>query len=172
MNCTKCKKDKEVSEFRKRISLKRGYQSWCKECESEASKKRYVPRPKRERNVYDKKATLIRMLKFRYNLTYEEFATKYQRQDGRCAICNEPKPLGSVKGLNVDHCHTSGKIRGLLCRKCNTGIGQLNDDVKILENAIKYLNKNSSEDSSHYYNQRLSGYSNEELQDTIAKGRR
>ena len=149
MKCSKCNEDKEVSEFRERKSLKRGYQSWCRECENEANRKRYKPRPKREKKQYSSKAALIRMLMFRYNLTYEEFGNKYREQGGKCAICSESKPLGSVKGLNVDHCHTSGKIRGLLCRKCNTGLGQFDDNIEILENAIKYLqNINSSEDSS------------------------
>lgn len=69
---------------------------------------------------------------------------------GVCAICGKPETHGngksSIKLLAVDHCHTTGKIRGLLCHKCNLGIGHLDDSIDRLEAAINYLEK-------HYVNE-------------------
>ncbi|KPK13993.1 MAG: hypothetical protein AMJ56_00350 [Anaerolineae bacterium SG8_19] len=65
-------------------------------------------------------------------------------QNGVCAICNQPETHmrnGKLKALAVDHDHKSGAIRGLLCSDCNTGIGKLKDDHKVLQSAIQYLEK-------------------------------
>lgn len=58
-------------------------------------------------------------------------------QDGKCAICDKPCTVNSV--LSVDHCHETGKIRGLLCNKCNTGIGLLGDNIEGVQAALDYL---------------------------------
>ena len=76
-------------------------------------------------------------LKRKYKITFEEYNVIYNRQQGKCAICGNPEEL-----LHVDHNHTTGEIRGLLCLKCNRGIGFLNDDIKILEQALAYLKIN------------------------------
>ena len=78
----------------------------------------------------------------RFGITRNEYAELFHKQNGKCAICQREETAtrnGTVKSLAVDHCHSSGKIRGLLCADCNTGIGKLKDDVKILQNAIQYL---------------------------------
>ena len=72
-------------------------------------------------------------LKKRYNLTYEEYEQLLKDQDGKCAICNE------VAVLRVDHEHTSGKIRGLLCNSCNLGLGLFKDNPKLLQAATEYV---------------------------------
>jgi hypothetical protein len=68
-----------------------------------------------------------------YGLTVEEFNELLKLQDKKCAICYKKVPL------DVDHCHDKNRVRGLLCQKCNKGIGLLNDDIQILKNAISYL---------------------------------
>jgi hypothetical protein len=72
----------------------------------------------------------------KYGITLKDYNEMYTNQEGKCKICN----LHYDK-LNVDHCHTNGNVRGLLCNTCNTGIGLLKDDISILKNAINYLNK-------------------------------
>lgn len=66
-----------------------------------------------------------------------------QRQDNRCAICRKVEvgrhQSGKLRELAVDHCHETGKLRGLLCSKCNLGLGMFNDDWLVLDNAIEYL---------------------------------
>jgi hypothetical protein len=78
-----------------------------------------------------------------YGITKERFHEIYDQQNGCCKLCgiHELKISNSI--LNVDHCHTSGKVRGLLCHKCNHGIGLFNDDIALLEKAIQYLKENT-----------------------------
>ncbi len=75
-------------------------------------------------------------LKYYYGISVEEYDALLARQNGKCAICRE-KPEGQT--LCVDHCHATGKIRGLLCRSCNVGLGNFRDDPRLLRAAIAYL---------------------------------
>jgi len=77
----------------------------------------------------------------RYGISYIEYNNLLIKQDYKCAIC-KTKELN--KNLSVDHNHNSGKIRGLLCNGCNTGIGLLKDNINNLESAINYLKENGS----------------------------
>ena len=86
-----------------------------------------------------KLAAKIRMLKHRYGLTYEEYQAMYLKQNKRCPICEDEFELGGYKGLYVDHCHITKKVRGLLCPKCNSAIGVLKDSKRNFENAMNYL---------------------------------
>lgn len=78
-------------------------------------------------------------LKRKFNLTKSDYEGMVKDQQGMCAICGEAESSAYFKRLAVDHCHTSGAIRGLLCRKCNAGIGMMKENVRILLNAVKYL---------------------------------
>jgi hypothetical protein len=84
-------------------------------------------------------------LKRQFGITSEDYDSMFQAQNGLCDICKKPEPgrgkLGRVKDLAVDHCHTTGKIRGLLCFHCNSSIGKMQDSVEILQSAIDYLIK-------------------------------
>ncbi len=73
----------------------------------------------------------------RYGLTREEYQELIESQNGVCAICSNPPPDG--KRLSVDHCHKTGKVRGLLCTGCNLGIGNLGDNVQGVARALIYL---------------------------------
>jgi hypothetical protein len=77
-------------------------------------------------------------LKQKYGITLAEYNQMLFDQNGCCAICGEHHTIKN-KTLHVDHCHTTGKVRGLLCQHCNTAIGKFKDDIKLLKNAIKYL---------------------------------
>ena len=73
-----------------------------------------------------------------YRLTHLQYQTLLTEQNNQCAICGEePDPDGRY--LAVDHCHSTGRIRGLLCSNCNTAIGLLYDNKVLLQNAINYL---------------------------------
>lgn len=77
-----------------------------------------------------------------FGISHAEYAELHKKQNGLCAICFKPETAtrnGKVKSLAVDHCHDTGKIRGLLCSDCNTGIGKLKESEKILISAIQYL---------------------------------
>jgi hypothetical protein len=76
----------------------------------------------------------------RYGITQEQFDAMLERQGNRCAICRTDTPCPtSGKAWHIDHCHETGRVRGLLCNSCNRGIGQLGDDPDRLESAARYL---------------------------------
>ncbi len=70
-------------------------------------------------------------------VTQEQYDEAYLKQAGLCAICSSE--CSSGKKLAADHCHTTGIFRGLLCRQCNLGIGNLKDDAVLVEKALNYL---------------------------------
>lgn len=77
---------------------------------------------------------------------YADYDALFEKQDGKCGICGEPETIkdgrnGKRKKLALDHCHSSGKLRGLLCTGCNTGLGCFADDRTRLSAAITYLDK-------------------------------
>ena len=71
-----------------------------------------------------------------FGLTPEAYDTLLARQNGHCAIC--PATPGRIR-LAVDHCHVTGRVRGLLCTNCNNGLGRFRDDPALLTRAAEYL---------------------------------
>lgn len=94
-------------------------------------------------NIKDKKSqsTWKANIKRRYGLTIEEYDRLLKAQNNKCAICGNTNDNKKPKKLCIDHNHKTGKIRGLLCDKCNTTLGRINDDISILSAMISYLNK-------------------------------
>lgn len=85
-----------------------------------------------------------RHLKWAFGITLNDYNQMCEKQNNLCAICNksETKKHGDiVRKLAVDHDHSSGKIRGLLCTRCNAGIGSFEDNIELLNDAINYLTK-------------------------------
>lgn len=101
----------------------------CIECHKTECKRRW-----HSKSQIEKHATRVRSM---YGITPEQFLEMYEKQGGKCAICEE-KPT-TMRGLHVDHCHDTKRVRGLLCHGCNTGIGALKESPKLFNNAIKYL---------------------------------
>lgn len=98
-------------------------------------KERYSEAPEKYRGYH---------YKHRYGVTREQVAEMYQAQGGRCAICARETPLTGVKRAElvaVDHCHSTKKVRGLLCRSCNLMLGNSGDSVKVLRAGIAYLER-------------------------------
>lgn len=81
----------------------------------------------------------------KYKISLEEYNNMLLSQNNLCSICNQEETslssLGKVKNLAVDHCHKTGKVRGLLCWKCNVSLGRFKDSIELLQNAIDYLKK-------------------------------
>lgn len=100
----------------------------------------------------DKKNPLVERkssIKRKYGIEWEEFERAYIHSQGKCEICQKPLALVTIKGdgqesASIDHCHTTGKIRGILCRHCNVALGHFRDSRLHLENAIKYLDTHDS----------------------------
>lgn len=83
-----------------------------------------------------------RYLQRTYGIGYKDYQAMLEEQDSKCKICgSEGFTMGEHHKMKlvVDHCHTSGNVRGLLCHNCNRALGLLQDSVPSLENAIKYL---------------------------------
>lgn len=110
-------------------------QTCCKTCSKAASKKW-------KQNNQDKVKDYH--LDNGYGIKIEEYNSMLAAQNGACKICLKPESsLDSrsklPKKLAVDHCHKTGKVRGLLCYNCNRGIGLLKDDYDIVQRAAEYL---------------------------------
>lgn len=109
--------------------------------ENAKNRAKYATDPERRRRLklYNENA----ILRKKYGLTTEKYAAMLASQGGRCAICRGHHAHGrrDAKRFTVDHCHVTGAVRGLLCMKCNTGIGMLGDDPGRLRVAIAYLEK-------------------------------
>jgi hypothetical protein len=82
-------------------------------------------------------------LKKMFGLTLEQYTEMLTQQNGVCAICEQPEQASRYKYLSVDHCHTSGKIRGLLCSNCNRGLGLFRENKRALKKASDYLEKHN-----------------------------
>ena len=78
-------------------------------------------------------------LKYAYGITVEEYNSLLVKQEGKCAICDTRSPGGRYSRFHVDHCHDSGVIRGLLCNRCNIGIGLFEHDSAVFKKAVSYL---------------------------------
>jgi hypothetical protein len=83
--------------------------------------------------------------KKRYNITPQEYEAMLEAQNYKCAICNKKaednKRGNRVESLNIDHCHKTKQIRGLLCHQCNSGLGHFKDNTEFLLKAVEYLRK-------------------------------
>ena len=125
--CNKCGELKPVSEFH----IKKGktenqyrFNSPCKKC---------GVKQKNNSNQRDWS------LKKKYNIDEHQYTTLLQEQNHSCKICSTHID-DFARNLAVDHCHKTGKVRGLLCTNCNLGLGNFKDDVNLLSAAIDYLN--------------------------------
>lgn len=143
--CTRCKVPKPTDEFSTAKKSKDGLQSWCRECCAEYRKTATPPSRTAEhrRKWLDgyraNNPDVFRDQSYRskYGITINDYDRMLAQQGGRCAICATDKPDGGR--FCIDHCHDTGDVRALLCRCCNTGIGNLRDDPKIVEAALRYL---------------------------------
>jgi len=134
--CTKCKEEKLISEFsfKRPTNRKPGYQCRCKTCCAKDTK---------DWNEKNKETARERYLQRQYGISENEFLSRLLHQNNSCLICN--KEFSKTWGPNapvVDHCHTKGHIRGILCNACNRGLGYYHDNPDILRNAANYLEEN------------------------------
>ncbi len=127
--CYKCKTEKELLKFSRDRSRSDGLSNRCKSCECEKGKKYRRRYPDKER---------LRKLNYQFGLTLQNYNAMLKEQNGVCAICGLPEPIENRR-LPVDHCHDTGKVRGLLCTRCNIALGQFKDDLDILTSAVSYL---------------------------------
>jgi hypothetical protein len=136
--CKICKKYKSKSLFSIVSKNKKGkvyYRTSCKKCWAKIQKDKY-------KSNSHKKPTFIEYrkyhLKYHFGITPDDYNTMFEKQNGCCIICGIHQSELNSK-LAVDHCHTTKKVRGLLCPFCNNGLGCFKDNINFLSKAIKYL---------------------------------
>lgn len=130
--CTKCKIFKNINEYYFDNTTNKPKPN-CKICDR---KRRQLPEVKK-RDALVRTATRIKRV---YNISSDYYEYLLNQQNHKCAICKK-RELDSKGRLSIDHCHNTGQVRGLLCRSCNLGIGNLKDNISLLAEAIKYLEK-------------------------------
>lgn len=138
--CTKCGEQKPLSQFSKHKSGKNGIRAQCKLCISLARFETCVRKPKRTaeetKNLYKSRA-----FKKKYGISKEDFYDLRLKQNNKCAICKNT--LENDKKSHMDHCHDTGKLRGVLCTTCNVGLGMFKDSLSLLKSAVTYIKKYS-----------------------------
>lgn len=166
--CFSCVEYKPTSCFHKAKKEKDGFQYQCIDCSKKYHAKRYVEKKEKIRTQIEEyrlknkekieqaqtiwKAKNPEKVKHyqrvtnlkKFGLSAETYNLMVEQQNGLCAICKKPETFvhsrtKELARLAVDHCHTTGKTRKLLCKNCNTGLGSFKDDPRILMSAVEYL---------------------------------
>jgi hypothetical protein len=155
ITCSICKSPKSIDNF----TEKNTSSPQCKLCRSVRAKEfreknkinyLFLDKKRKSKKSYKDKAEINNRnnwLYRNYRITPDKFELMLKNQNNVCAICknNETrinKKLNLIKNLSVDHCHKTGKVRGLLCNNCNTSLGRFKDSIELLESAINYLKNN------------------------------
>lgn len=156
--CKNCGREQPLNCFYKDMIKKDGLNYRCKECVSKANKNRrgkidYKNKQKHYRKHYNKERRVQiseywrkrrienpdifreRKLKENYGINLKQYDEMLLRQNSKCAICGG----NCCRKFSVDHNHSTGKIRGLLCIRCNTGLGCFGDSIETLNKAKNYL---------------------------------
>lgn len=157
-HCPTCCKNKPLDRFHRDRSRKDGRYPICAKCSQEAKARSRARSTEEQRSrhreqilkwrkdnpdavkEHDRKQKLKK-----YGLSIEAYDELFWAQNEVCAICGLPetsrRKSGALQRLAIDHCELTGRVRGLLCSRCNLGIGYLKHDVSRLKNAIVYLER-------------------------------
>ncbi len=162
--CTSCSVTKSSDAFHRHKSGANGLRSTCKICTNLLNKdyysnldqetkrakwrayywknpEKYRLKSKNKDKIKAKSIYYRSRLKTSYGITPEDRLELLKKQEGKCAICRSEYSDSRNRNLAIDHCHTTKKVRGLLCSNCNNGLGRFKDNVILLQNAIAYLGK-------------------------------
>ena len=130
--CTSCGVEKDINDFYLRGGSysPNSRKSKCKVCDIARVRKRHQENPERTKN---------NDLKRLYGITLNDYNQMLTEQKHQCAVCGTTEPGGKHGKFMVDHCHDTGKVRGLLCKSCNIALGEVGDNTQILQSMIEYL---------------------------------
>ncbi len=138
--CPDCKEIKDVSLFYNNKANKDRLFFWCKACDT-----KHRTRRRANNLAHEQLQQRKNNLKVKYKLTLEQYNDILTEQDNKCAICKTTNPTGEgnttthLTNFAVDHCHKTNKIRGLLCNRCNRGLGFFRDSEDLLTKAYNYI---------------------------------
>lgn len=147
-NCSHCKEPKAVEGFTPNSTKKDGLDGYCKACRKsygEMWRAKNIVRV-RERDAARRRNIPLKVrdsrLRYEYGISLEQERSMHEQQKGLCAICRLPETAkcnDKVKRLAVDHDKETGKVRGLLCQRCNQSLGLLKEDFDRALNLAKYI---------------------------------
>lgn len=143
--CPTCKADKPIGAFSRCVTKTDGMQTFCKSCAKIRVDRYYAKYPERKKRTKDKwKSRNIERVRERrrlrqYRMDPGTYIALVERQGNRCALCMRQAADCTGKTLNVDHCHATGRVRGLLCKNCNLLLGHVGDSKETLSRMIVYL---------------------------------
>jgi Autographiviridae endonuclease VII len=149
--CGGCKQTKFLSEYTPSRRYNTGVESKCKLCRNKFMRENRAKDPERHRHYCRKHnakrkndpayiaARSNRNYKKKYGLSKQEVQYLHTIQNNKCAICDVPASTQRYGVLKVDHNHTTGNIRGLLCSACNLGIGYFKENITAIKEAANYL---------------------------------
>ena len=136
--CRVCGKEahseNDLEGFKKAKNSMHGRDNLCKACDKHLRSLYFSDEVNNDRAKDNR-------LKNMYGISLDDFNRMFDEQNGVCLICKRPESCNDGRRFNVDHCHVTGDVRGLLCNNCNKGLGHFKDNTLLLHNAIKYLNK-------------------------------
>lgn len=144
--CPKCKNELSYDNYN--FDKNGKINTVCKSCKNENYKNWYknnknkVKERKCKYHTQTKEYRRWYTIKLRYGITKEEYENMLLKQKGGCAICGKTKSgHKNTDEMVVDHCHKTKIVRGLLCNRCNTLLGLIDDNPSFMENIANYLNK-------------------------------
>jgi hypothetical protein len=133
----------------KHLAYQKVYNAENKDAIREARRKRRRNMGEEERAKMLAKKRIDHLMR-KYGLTSEDYDRMLQEQGGTCALCSRGPAQERYKRLSIDHCHNTGKVRGLLCTPCNCAIGILGDTVEHVRQAVTYLEKSQHDHNLIY----------------------
>ena len=145
--CKSCDQRKPLNDFYKEPRVSDGRTARCKECIKSTATDHYNLNKtsilKRNKSEYSSEHERAKKLRRTYGISLEIYEQMLQEQEYKCKICKSTDPKHNSGNFVVDHCHTKGHVRGLLCGECNLMLGKANDNITTLQNAISYLAKHA-----------------------------
>jgi hypothetical protein len=147
--CRKCGEIKAHSEFHKdsKNIYQKGLSYYCKECGKANARRTHKRRMEESGASNYKQKRRDQYYKREYGVSLKQRDELLKSQEGLCGICESTlEESGAL--THLDHCHSTGIIRGLLCTNCNRGLGHFKDSEEILDKAIKYLIKHKQGDNN------------------------
>ncbi|MDQ3574990.1 MAG: endonuclease VII domain-containing protein [Actinomycetota bacterium] len=173
--CKKCGQSRPLEDFYRAAGTKDGLRGECKSCSSQDKRRRYLADPeaaiarvkrwqqanpervnatqrarraKPEAKLRERAGHLMR----KYGMTIEQYDAMLEAQSGGCFICSRP-PREDIS-LHVDHDHATGKVRGILCFRCNNALADFGEDPDILRKAASYVSWHANQEEIQLARQR------------------
>lgn len=135
--CNKCLADKPLSEYHKQANTPDGRRYTCKACVSQYMRGKFTDKHYAQKQRQNS-------ARYKYGIDWPVVVQMFETQGGSCKICSRTLSLevngrDRTKAVRIDHCHSTGAVRGLLCDWCNNGLGKFFDSPALLKAAATYL---------------------------------